>query len=242
MNEDKTKPKGKWEFNEEVTEVFDSMLANSIPDYESMRDLTTRLGMRFLQGKGDLRIVDLGASKGRAVEPFIRSFAQSPQTLHAFLYEVSKPMLGALYADPTFALSTIIDTPIQTKQGTYCLDGHEADLILSILTIQFTPIEYRARILKKVYESLRPGGGFLFVEKVLGNSNDLDEMFIDTYYEMKSANGYSQEQIDAKRKALEGVLVPVTAKWNEDLLRAAGFNQVDCFYRNLNFAGWVAIK
>ena len=59
---------------------------------------------------------------------------------------------------------------------------------------------------------------------------------------MKSDNLYTQEQIQKKRKSLEGVLVPITAKWNEDLLKEAGFKQIDCFWRSLNFAGWVAIK
>ena len=27
-----------------------------------------------------------------------------------------------------------------------------------------------------------------------------------------------------------------------DLLKECGFSQVDCFYRCLNFAGWIAIK
>ncbi len=42
--------------------------------------------------------------------------------------------------------------------------------------------------------------------------------------------------------ALEGVQVPVTAKWNEDLLRAAGFRNVECYWRWMNFAAWVAVK
>jgi DUF1680 family protein len=31
-------------------------------------------------------------------------------------------------------------------------------------------------------------------------------------------------------------------KWNEDMLKTAGFRKVDCFWRYLNFAGWIAIK
>jgi len=65
---------------------------------------------------------------------------------------------------------------------------------------------------------------------------------VDLYYRLKSANGYSQEEIQRKRMSLEGVLVPVTAAWNEELLRQAGFQQVDCFWRWMNFAGWVALK
>ena len=57
-----------------------------------------------------------------------------------------------------------------------------------------------------------------------------------------SAAGLYTEEIERKRLALEGVLVPMTAHWNEDLLRQAGFQQVECFWRYLNFAGWLAIK
>ena len=62
------------------------------------------------------------------------------------------------------------------------------------------------------------------------------------YYNMKKENSYSQKQIADKRKSLEGVLVPITAKWNENLLKECGFRQIDCFWRCLNFAGWIAIK
>ena len=53
---------------------------------------------------------------------------------------------------------------------------------------------------------------------------------------------YTQEEIDRKRLSLEGVLVPVTAAWNEDMLRREGFRNVDCFWRWMNFAAWVAVK
>lgn len=34
----------------------------------------------------------------------------------------------------------------------------------------------------------------------------------------------------------------VTAAWNEEMLRNTGFVEVDCFWRWMNFAGWVATK
>ena len=39
-------------------------------------------------------------------------------------------------------------------------------------------------------------------------------MMVAFHLEMKRRKGYSQEEIDRKRLSLEGVLVPVTAKWN----------------------------
>jgi tRNA (cmo5U34)-methyltransferase len=107
------------------------------------------------------------------------------------------------------------------------------------LTLQFTPIEYRLQILKRIYEHSRV---LIIVEKILGATADLDAQLVKRYYDLKGGNGYSPEQIERKRLSLEGVLVPVTAKWNEELLRLSGFQQIDCFWRWMNFAGWIAIK
>ena len=116
------------------------------------------------------------------------------------------------------------------------------DIITSTLCIQFTPIEYRQDILSNVYKSLNHDGIFLMVEKVLGETSTLNNMFVSNYYGLKIANGYTQEQIDRKRLSLEGVLVPCTNKWNIELLSQAGFRQIDVFWRWMNFVGYIAIK
>lgn len=244
MNIDKTQPVGKWSFDENVTAVFDSMLENSIPSYTAMRDLTFALGKSFVTPNS--AIIDLGASLGRAIEPFCPMAKDMGVKLIG--YEVSEPMRAALKANDQL-----------TTHGFKLADGSFLDVqsfvevlsptkivvpsvVLSILTIQFTPIEHRRNVMRTIYNSLSSGGAFLFVEKVIGDTAELDNLMVKTYYEMKSDNGYSEEQIKAKRKSLEGVLVPLSAKWNEEMLCAAGFKQVECFYRHLNFAGWIAIK
>jgi tRNA (cmo5U34)-methyltransferase len=70
----------------------------------------------------------------------------------------------------------------------------------------------------------------------------LNDLLVDLYYELKGKNGYTEEQINSKRKSLEGILVPVTSDWNEQLLVNAGFDHVECFWRSLNFSGWIALK
>lgn len=82
----------------------------------------------------------------------------------------------------------------------------------------------------------------MLVEKVLGEGADVDERMIAIYEELKERNGYSREEIDRKALSLEGVLVPVTASWNVEMLRRAGFREIDSFWRWMNFAGWVALK
>jgi tRNA (cmo5U34)-methyltransferase len=114
-------------------------------------------------------------------------------------------------------------------------------LTLAVLTLQFIPIECRQRVLADLYRLTRPGGAVVVVEKVLGSDAAADKLMVDAYYAMKRANGYSTDDIEAKRKSLQGVLVPLTADANESLLRAEGF-RVQQFWQALNFAGWLAIK
>ena len=227
---DQVMPAGKWEFNQEVTDCFDEMLERSIPGYHEMRDLVTRIGSRYL--KQNTSIIDIGCSNGNAIAPFIKRYGDE---YNYICLDTSEPMINEIKKRFGYIDTRVYDI-------TKGLPNTECSLILSILTLQFTPIEYRQKIVREVYDKLVPGGAFLLVEKVLGNTEDIDEVLVNEYYQMKADNSYTQEQIAAKRKSLEGVLVPITAKWNEDMLHATGFSKVDCFWRYLNFAGWVAVK
>lgn len=246
-NIDNTIPEGKWVFDKQVTDVFDSMLSNSIPNYEYMRELTFLLGRKFVQF--NTSIIDLGASLGRALQPFAEDQHISTLSPVFHAYEVSEPMIEALRKNPAFKDKHLIidgdirNTDFLSRSVSRGQDVvHRPSLVLSILTLQFTPIEYRHRILRNIYKALMPGGAFILVEKVLGSTAEMDDLLVDAYYETKAKHGYTKEQINAKRKSLEGVLVPTSVKWNEDLLHASGFSHVEGFYRGLNFCGWIAVK
>lgn len=232
MRDETNEIKGKWEFDENVTKVFGDMLSRSIPNYETMRQLCFNLGKNFL--KEGTTIVDMGCSNGLSVESFVKAFPLN----HFYLLDVSEPMLEECrkrFEDYPFVF--VRDNDL--RKG---IPVDDIDLALSILTLQFTPIEYRQNILQDVYDKLNEGGAFILVEKVLGNSARIDNLFVKEYYDIKKDNGYTQEQIANKRKSLEGVLVPLTASFNEHLLHQVGFKYVDCFFRCLNFSGWIAIK
>ena len=237
MIKDEVMPSGKWEFDDSVTAVFDNMLERSIPAYEDMRELCFRIGRNFV--KPDGTIIDIGCSNGLALVRFVREYEKK---VNYRMYDVSSPMLKDCYE----RYESLIDTGnaiVEAKDITQGIGAvNEADLVLSVLTLQFTPIEYRQKIISSIYEALKPGAALVIVEKVLGSDFRLDSLFVDEYYKIKAENAYTQEQIQTKRKSLEGVLVPITSAWNEDMLYKAGFKSVDCFWRYLNFAGWVAIK
>ena len=230
MKKDQTIPAGKWVFDSAVTEVFDDMLQRSIPDYEGMRRTTTELAIRFAQP--NTALVDLGCSRGAAIKP---SYKELQESISYFGIEVSEPMRNAAKKELPYA--TILDTDLRHQYPPV-----RASVTLSVLTLQFIPIEYRQKIIERVYESTVKGGAFLLVEKVLGTDSFSNQLLIETYLSRKGENGYTAEQIAKKRESLEGVLVPVTAEWNSDLLKAAGFSHIECYWRHLNFAAWIGVK
>jgi tRNA (cmo5U34)-methyltransferase len=233
---DQLLPGDRWSFVASVTVVFDNMLARSIPQYGVMREAVFELGSRFVAP--GTAIVDLGCSRGEALAPFVRTFGGANRYIGV---EVSPTMLTAARARFAGPIGDgVVDIRGLDLRSAY--PPEQASLTLAVLTMQFTPIEYRPRIVRTVFEHTLPGGAFVLVEKVLASGAMLNELFVERYHAMKARNGYTTEQIERKRLALEGVLVPVTARWNEDLLHDAGFRQVECFWRWLNFAGWIGVR
>ncbi|MBR1527611.1 MAG: methyltransferase domain-containing protein [Prevotella sp.] len=229
-------PKEQWQFNKEVTDVFPNMLSRSIPGYESMRELVYRMARNFV--KKGTNVLDIGCSTGISSELLIKNFGPK---CNFVLTDVSEPMIAKCREKYAKEIQEgYVNVKYSDLREKLPVKG--CSLILSCLTIQFTPIEYRQFIFKNIYESLEPGGALVLVEKVMGNSDDIDQVLVKEYYDIKRENQYTEEQIKTKRKSLEGSLVPLTIKMNEQLLNISGFNKVDSFWRYLNFVALIAIK
>src|SRR5262249_39399854 len=152
---DTVRPSDRWSFDEEVTACFDDMLARSIPQYEVMRKATFDMGWRFVRPKTD--IVDLGCSRGEALSPFVDAFGAFNSYVGV---EVSPPMLEAARA----RFEGLISRGIVSIRDCDLRDSYppvNASLTLSVLTLQFTPIEFRQRIVRRVFQSTIPGGAFI---------------------------------------------------------------------------------
>jgi tRNA (cmo5U34)-methyltransferase len=236
---DRTRPAdgAKWKFDGQVAAAFDDMLSRSIPDYATMRRLVLDLGSRFVQPHTD--IVDLGCSRGTGLAPFVDKFGVKVRRYFGF--DESAAMVQAA-ADHFQGYTNVnLVRIIQHDLRLGLPAGILPSVILSVLTLQFLPVEYRQRLIADAFQSLRPGGVLVLVEKVLGPDADADRLLVRSYYDLKRANGYTQDQIESKRKSLEGVLSPLTAAANVAMLQAEGF-RVSQFWQALNFAGWLAVK
>jgi tRNA (cmo5U34)-methyltransferase len=228
-------PDASWTFDASVAQVFDNMLERSIPQYDVMRSTVAQVASSFAERHSAPVIVDLGCSRGESLASLVTRLGQHArfvgvETAAAMLEEARRLFAG----DPRVE---IVDLDLRHEYP-----EAQASVTLSVLTLQFVPIEHRQHLLQSIFDHTLPGGSLILVEKVLGATATLDALMVDAHLAMKRRNGYSAEEIDRKRLSLEGVLVPVTARWNEELLRSAGFVAIDCFWRWMNFAGWIAVR
>ena len=234
MSKDEVMQNSSWEFNEEVSEVFSDMLSRSIPDYDNMRDLMFRMARNFVTPYSN--VLDIGCSTGLSSQRLIES--PEAEKTDFMLIDISEPMIKKcreLYKDRK-------NVDVRRWDITEGCPVCRCSVIVSCLTLQFVPIEYRQKIISSIYDSLNKGGALFLVEKVIGNTDTVDKVMVKEYYEIKRENAYTEEQISAKRKALAGSLVPLTIKMNELLLEGAGFRKIDTFWRYLNFCGIIAVK
>lgn len=232
---DEVQPGAKWVFDEQVTAAFDNMLQRSIPQHDEMRRLVFELGSRFVRDGSD--IVDLGCSRGAALVPFIDRFGSCVRCVGL---DESQPMIDVCRERFRHEIRAgIVDVrQHDLRDG---LPRLIPSLTLAVLTLQFVPVEYRQRVVADVFKMTQPGGAFVVVEKTLGDDAATNRLFVDAYYAMKGANGYTADQVEAKRRSLEGVLVPLTTAGTEFMLRAEGF-RVSRFWQWCNFSGWLAVK
>jgi tRNA (cmo5U34)-methyltransferase len=183
-------------------------------------------------------ILDLGCSHGEMIAKLVKDLGSSMYVNYVGV-DSSTAMVSKArtrFADDervTIVHGNIADAEMQRLRY---------DSILSILTLQFIPVEHRQDILKQVHDALTPNGCFILVEKVLGESSSGQDHLVSVYHQMKKDNGYSEEQVEAKRVSLQNVLVPLRASENIRMLKSAGFSVVQPFWQNLNFVGIYASK
>ena len=80
--------KGSFKFDQSVVEVFDDMIKRSVPGYEDIADLQSRLLAKYLH-KGD-RVYDLGCSIGHSLYTLKKYFSENLEVIGV---DTSEPML-----------------------------------------------------------------------------------------------------------------------------------------------------
>tara|TARA_B100000686_G_C16670675_1_gene906259 strand:+ start:463 stop:1206 length:744 start_codon:yes stop_codon:yes gene_type:complete len=234
FNEEKNR--GPFEFDESVAQVFDDMLERSVPFYHECQEATIQLCSTFATDNST--VYDLGCSTGILLKHLAETL---PESIRLVGIDSSEPMLEkARERLRHYSSKRSLNLNLSDLNSENLFKG--ASVIIMNYTLQFIPPQNREKLVRQIKSSLSPGGALILIEKVKGRGKLLEKEFVSLHHQFKHNRGYSNSEIARKKEVLENVLVPLGGEENVELLRMAGFEEVDVFFRWFNFAGFVAIK
>lgn len=208
---------------------FNYMLEASIPDPLNMRYLTNVLAARYATSPG--LVIDLGCGTGKVLHPLLSILGSN------FSY------LG-LDNDP-IALAKAKESFPKVKNASFeLLDlGKEFPLIphspvmIASLLLMFLPLEEKTYLVKQVIKNLRDDGVFLVVEKLSVPNRELASLYSETHQRLK----YPQDSLAyANMLEREKERLYLQGEWElRNLLAYEGFDEIECYWRFLNFAAYI---
>jgi len=144
-------------FDQKVVDVFDDMVLRSVPGYKQMIELIGLAGRTYPVINSN--VYDLGCSTG-AVTLSIASNLKS-ESVKIFSIDNSKEMIEQCSKNlfGTEANIQYICDDIENIQF------ENASLIVLNLTLQFIKPKNRSKLVKRMYDSLLPGGALIISEK-----------------------------------------------------------------------------
>ncbi len=175
-----------------------------------------------------VRVLDLGAGTGLLSFFIAERFPGARLTL----VDISEPMLAQ--ARDRFASTPERVECLVADYSSVPLPG-PFDAVVSALSIHHLADAQKAGLFARVFASLVPGGRFVNADQVLGPTPRLEQHYQDTWLRQARERAVSAADLSA---ALERMREDRTAPLADQLawLRAAGFDDVDCFYKHYRFA------
>ncbi len=212
-------------FDARVAAAFDDMAHRSIPGYEECLNLCVRIVAEEAI-TGDI-VVDLGTSTG-ALPSRIRDEIRDRE-LRIIGVDASPEMLE-IAARRCGERVELVEARLE--------DWEPPAARITVLNylLQFVPAQHRLRILTAIADTA-PRPSVIILSEKLAPSNAAEAARWQASYDaFKRGNGYSDLEIEQKRAALDGVLVPLTLSENIALLHEAGYEEVYVAARSLQFA------
>lgn len=231
-----------FKFNKKVVEVFDDMISRSVPLYRMVNSSILDWVRSYYQP--GTKIIDIGCSTGTAL--LMIGSGIKDQKIIAKGYDLSVDMIekanlklqNLKVEDKSF---NVHDISFETKDA-FDVDYSGSSIVIINYTLQFIDKTKREDLLSKIYSRMCPSGIIYISDKVLSDWDEFSELERKSYESYKESMGYSKEEIERKKQALENVLVPLKFSEQLELLYKAGFSKVDPIIRWNNFMSLVAKK
>ena len=225
---------GTWRFDAEVWKSFESHVRKSVPFYDEMQRMVGELSEFFV--RDDSTVYDLGSSTGATLNN-LAALHEAKENARFIGIDLSESMVDGAraatkHSNVSFLHKDILDVEFSPP----------ANLVLSVLTLQFLTLADRRRLLLRIHEGLVEGGGLIVIEKAHGDHAVFQSMWTELHWDFKRRNGLSPDQILDKANSIRGVLNPLSPSEHMKLFRQTGFYQVEVFFKWYNWVGYLAQK
>lgn len=229
---------GSFRFDAPVAEVFDDMIARSVPGYAQILNLLPTLTRQFCFPHH--HYYDLGCSTGAGLIAMAQGLCSVPAQLigvdsSAAMLEHAQTNLNNITLDHEHRFSLRHSDVLEMQY-------HTAGMVLMNFTLQFIAPELRSSLLESIFTALRPGGLLVLSEKLQPEDPQANELLTRIHHQFKADQGYSEMEISAKRDAIENVLIPESLESHVTRLKNTGFSLITPWIRNLQFVSLLAIK
>jgi tRNA (cmo5U34)-methyltransferase len=228
--------RGNWRFSGTVVDSFDEHVSKSVPLYQEGHELICDMSDFFV--KPDSVCYEVGCSTGTLTLKLADHNRGKPDAsfvgIDIEVDMITKAKTKAA-ANPSLNVTFIAEDALVTEM-------RPADLIVCYYTVQFVRPAVRQALVDKLYNTLNWGGALLLFEKVRGADARFQDILTTLYNDYKLRKGYTPEEIVSKTRSLKGVLEPFSTQGNIDMLKRAGFVDINTVQKYLCFEGFLAIK
>lgn len=116
------------------------------------------------------------------------------------------------------------------------------DAAVCFLTLHFLEKSERQRTVEEVFQRLKPGAPFVVAHHSFPNSDAEKEKWLSLYAAFSISSGIPAAQAEGGIQPMKERLPVLSPAEDEEVLRAAGFGDIDLFYAAFTFKGWVCYK
>ena len=204
--------------------------AKQVPGFHALQQMTALLLAETVPHDGHVLV--LGAGGGLELKVFAE--AQPEWNLvgvdpSAEMLNLASATLGPL-ASRVELLEGYIDTaPEGPFDGATCL-----------LTLHFLPAEERLHTLAELRRRLKPGAPLIVAHHSVPQAEDQKLRWLHRYAAFAAASGVAAQDAKSTVATMSSRLPLLSPEQDVNLLRKAGFDNVELFYAGFTFRGWIA--
>ncbi len=204
--------------------AYDASIPHFIPHYQVQNDLIAEL-IPF-EPAAPLAVLDLGSGTGVLAHLILSRFPNA----HVVVFDLAQNMLTAARQN-----LAAFGPRATFQQGNFAVDavGTGYHLVVAGLSIHHLDDAHKRSLYRRLFQALAPGGVFINRDVVAGPTAALTRRYEQLWFRYVRAHGEDDQALLGRYQRED---IPASVADQLLWLQQAGFVEVDCYWRHLNFA------